>query len=1600
MQSFNLIDENKTVYASVNDINRTLQTLLSCSSGSTPPPTSLNNLTPGQLFLNETENKLYQMKFGNVDDWHLIADLNKTIVDKEFVVAELKKKSNTTHNHDTRYLAIADPSVDSRMLGGKSPSSYLLTRDINHAFATTSKTTVPSSYVFNLLYERFDNLSKALGENPDEAMKHLQEMLKYVEANVATLSSLSVSNVAGLEAALATKLPKTTKVTDIGGVSKIDGVFTDSVSVKGAGNAVVNVITGAGNKDSQVALLDLAKKNGFRLIYDGSDSKNTFLQTVVNGKNIDAAYVSKDGKIVNVIGELREKNVRVYGPNNLPTPAKLGVFSKTESNARYLPIKGKSADSSKLNGLVQNAASTANTLALRDANGALVAKSFRVESPAIVDDEHAAVISYIVGMEAVGAGAKNDIRPLTIAQAREILGIGKMNQDTKDTMDARYLRVKDGSVQTINRDVVFAAKKGVVFGSAAEGASIYGNSVDEKFRDLGGNDWLHITKTDANGASPDSGIVIDWKADKAGVKTSGWIMALHAAGIDTNVTLKEKGKRVWSDNNKPTLTTLGAYPKTGGNLDGDIVFVADHRIRWSRNTDEASIGFDSVSDADVNSALVFRTQDNGNEFFKFTAQSGATVTELFTIKADALRYKGKKVFHESFMPTAAQVGALTKKLGDGYYLAKAGKAASATNADVVVQTNRDWRTNFSGFETGSADKPAGSGFDDFRSWISWGHNGGSKYRHVLSVGTSDITNLYFSSGDSKAGSKAANLPKYKIYHTGAKPTAAELNVYDKAQSDSTFLKLKGGTLSGNIIAAANLYFGTTVGYRYSPYVTDTKDGISTRSEMISSANMLLHADKDGSGATEAMYLRAGGGAANELKILSKNIKDPQNNKALLFNGGVVYHSKNKPTAAEVGAMTKAQGDGYYLNGSTNESVQFSVGGDANTYYPVVIGSFAQNSYAWGHYSISRKYSETAPDTWNTASHKGGLTFGIEWSGDAGHGGNDHNLRVSEFSENYCTMVGGLKLALRDGLVVWLRGGGATYHLTGPGGKANTVSVKLAKWESYKGDVFEPIKYNAAKVTAEVTSRHSVRGTGQVYDSGKRVYSASNKPTAAELNMMDAAYLAGKPLSNADSADVAGVTAYYLSKDATNKPAGTDHSLLTLSFGNTYSTQIAGDWRTNRHYVRGQSEGKWSAWAELYSTLNKPKLSDLGALGVAGGTLTGQLSANKRLRAAGGTTIGGKQVAAASFLVDGTLGIDGNEIYSSQDLIVGTLAANIFLKSKTAMLAQFGLNGLKLSGANKFLDFDNVGGIRVNGVNSVFSNHNNGNITISAASAVGDLYLGYNNGANYQTRNVLLKRPTIAEESITIQAGKGLFLSAPDNKTSSQLRVWDGGAARGKVFEVASPDGSSYGFYIQSGGTEGKIFDINAALTRGTTFVGKYAEGFGYADQFNTKAPFFDQFTTAGTSEYHPLIKQKVKSGAAEYTYSFGTLINSNKFSLHYIDKAGKAATYYWDNGGSFTAPGDVIAYSDKKLKEDIQPIANALEKIDKIGGYTFYRSDLNRRQAGVIAQEMQEVLPEVVSSLETNSHGEIMTVAYGNIVSLLIEGIKELKREIDTLKAI
>lgn len=101
------------------------------------------------------------------------------------------------------------------------------------------------------------------------------------------------------------------------------------------------------------------------------------------------------------------------------------------------------------------------------------------------------------------------------------------------------------------------------------------------------------------------------------------------------------------------------------------------------------------------------------------------------------------------------------------------------------------------------------------------------------------------------------------------------------------------------------------------------------------------------------------------------------------------------------------------------------------------------------------------------------------------------------------------------------------------------------------------------------------------------------------------------------------------------------------------------------------------------------------------------------------------------------------------------------------------------------------------------------------------------------------------------------------------------------------------------------------------------------------------------------------------------------------------------NGVSMFCESDIVIFSDERLKTDIQPIENALHKINQLKGYTFLKQGSDIRACGLLAQELQQVLPEAV---HTDTSTGFLTIAYGNVISLLVNAINDLSKELEEVK--
>lgn len=214
--------------------------------------------------------------------------------------------------------------------------------------------------------------------------------------------------------------------------------------------------------------------------------------------------------------------------------------------------------------------------------------------------------------------------------------------------------------------------------------------------------------------------------------------------------------------------------------------------------------------------------------------------------------------------------------------------------------------------------------------------------------------------------------------------------------------------------------------------------------------------------------------------------------------------------------------------------------------------------------------------------------------------------------------------------------------------------------------------------------------------------------------------------------------------------------------------------------------------------------------------------------------------------------------------------------------------------------------------------------------------------------------TFQDVSGTVYVSGGTDVTLADGGTNASLTAVNGGV----VYSTSSA------MAITAAGTAGQVLTSNGA---GAPTWQTAAVGVTISDDTSTNATryvMFDDATSGSVSTVN------VSSTKLQFNPSTGNLV----------------------------AGGTVTANSDEKLKENIKTIENALDKVLSLRGVEFDRIDTEDHQIGVIAQEVEKVIPEVVYPKSPSPDYETKSVAYGNLIGLLIEAIKEQNQKISELE--
>ncbi|CAJ1855804.1 hypothetical protein HLBENOHH_02480 [Aeromonas dhakensis] len=182
----------------------------------------------------------------------------------------------------------------------------------------------------------------------------------------------------------------------------------------------------------------------------------------------------------------------------------------------------------------------------------------------------------------------------------------------------------------------------------------------------------------------------------------------------------------------------------------------------------------------------------------------------------------------------------------------------------------------------------------------------------------------------------------------------------------------------------------------------------------------------------------------------------------------------------------------------------------------------------------------------------------------------------------------------------------------------------------------------------------------------------------------------------------------------------------------------------------------------------------------------------------------------------------------------------------------------------------------------------------------------------------------------------------------------------------------------------------------------------FLDQWAQAAPVNVNFgTVGGGSDYYQIINGRSAATGAGYTtdVEFGVLRTSNIWGQGVI-RVGSAESgtknsqfaYTFDINGNFSA-ANVRITSDARLKSDFKPIENALQKVEQLTGKTYIKQGKDQREAGIIAQDLQKVLPESVGEFDHVDGNKYLSIESAGVNALLIEAIKELSAKVKELEA-
>lgn len=525
-------------------------------------------------------------------------------------------------------------------------------------------------------------------------------------------------------------------------------------------------------------------------------------------------------------------------------------------------------------------------------------------------------------------------------------------------------------------------------------------------------------------------------------------------------------------------------------------------------------------------------------------------------------------------------------------------------------------------------------------------------------------------------------------------------------------------------------------------------------------------------------------------------------------------------------------------------------------------------------------------------------------------------------------------------------------------------------------------------------------------------------------------------------------------DSTNARSGGGYTLLTgsasngpggstyyhpFSFeynsknGNGNMTQLAIPYNGSSIWHRYRYSSSWSSWLQEWNSGNDGSGSGLDADTVDG------VQASSFVRSDANDTIGGDITFNGGnnlFLnYNGSAGSPYIRFYTSgtaNGYWQATSSGNVYLwndrsstglriSGNSASTMQMYYNGAYHTlwnaandGSGSGLDADTVDGVQASGLMQLGTSSTSTTTQVFSISAGQPMLWRDTNATNATSCNIYSY--WYAQSSTLGYIGYG---------TSSNAYLYLSNASQGGIYLDSSSQTNTVinGYTVWHAGNDGSGSGLDADTVDGLNVAQSGAnviirtQGNGYINHqswiqvgngtglYCPNGAYLYNDTTYGWYARSPSASNSsIRLQLASSGTAVGWWYADSGYNQGFLTSGG-GWSFKVDNSGNATATGNVTAYSDIRLKENIKPLQNSLAKILQLRGVEYTRKDSGSQEIGVIAQEVEEVLPEVVhisdaTAEDDTEYTDIRSVDYGRMVSVLIEAMKEQQAQIEELKEI